>query len=66
MSCVIYGKNVYRLEDSESGATLLTEIIPCADAEGDGYTTSSPQDADGNDVTSGILFTVQVYDDVAF
>lgn len=60
--CPIYGKNVYKFDDSASGALLIAEIIPCADAEGDDMVTYSPTDADGNEVTSGILFTVQVYE----
>ncbi len=66
VSCALFGKNVYHFEDSASGATLVAEIIPCADAEGDDMITFSPTDADGNEVTSGILFTVQVYDDTLF
>lgn len=60
--CPIYGKNVYNFDDPASGALLLAEIIPCADAEGDGMNTFDPVDANGNTVTTGILFVIQVYE----
>lgn len=60
--CPIYGKNVYNFDDPASGALLLAEIIPCADAKGDGTNSFDPVDADGNTVTTGILFVVQVYE----
>jgi len=60
--CPIFGKNVYKLDDSASGMLLIAEIIPCADAEGDGAIAFSPADPEGNPITSGILFTVQVYE----
>ena len=60
--CPIYGKNVYNFDDPASGALLLAEIIPCADAKGDGMNSFDPVDADGNTVTTGILFVVQVYE----
>ena len=60
--CPIYGKNVYNFDDPASDALLLAEIIPCADAKGDGMNSFDPVDADGNTVTTGILFVVQVYE----
>lgn len=60
--CPIYGKNVYNFDDPASGALLLAEIIPCADAKGDGMNSFDPIDANGNTVTTGVLFVVQVYE----
>ena len=60
--CPIYGKNVYNFDDPASGALLLAEIIPCADAKGDDMNSFDPVDADGNTVTTGVLFVVQVYE----
>lgn len=60
--CPIFGKNVYNFDDPASGALLLAEIIPCADARGDGVYSSSPIDPNRNDVTTGILFVVQTYE----
>lgn len=60
--CPIFGKNVYNFDDPASGALLLAEIIPCADAKGDGVYSSSPIDPNRNDVTTGILFVVQTYE----
>ena len=61
-SCPIYGKNVYNFDDPASGALLLAEIIPCADAKGDDMNLFDPIDANGNTVTTGVLFVVQVYE----
>lgn len=58
--CPIYGKNVYNFDDPASGALLLAEIIPCADAKGDGINSFDPIDPNENTVTTGILFVVQV------
>ena len=60
--CPIYGKNVYNFDDPASGALLLAEIIPCADTKGDDMDSSYPIDANGNTVTTGVLFVVQVYE----
>lgn len=60
--CPIYGKNVYNFDDPASGALLLAEIIPCADAKGDGMNSFDPIDANGNTLTTGVLFVVQVYE----
>ena len=60
--CPIYGKNVYNFDDPASGALLLAEIIPCADAKGDGTNSFDPIDANENTVTTGVLFVVQVYE----
>lgn len=32
----LYGTNVYCMDDTDSDKRLVAEIIPCADAEGDG------------------------------
>ena len=55
----LYGTNVYCMDDSDSNKRLVAEIIPCADAEGDGLTILSPRDPEGNEITSGIFITVQ-------
>ena len=60
--CPIYGKNVYNFDDPASGALLLAEIIPCADAKGDGMNSFDPIDPNRNTVTTGVLFVVQVYE----
>lgn len=55
----LYGTNVYCMDDTDSDKRLVAEIIPCADAEGDGLTILSPRDPEGNEITSGIFITVQ-------
>lgn len=55
----LYGTNVYCMDDSDSKKRLVAEIIPCADAEGDGLTIFAPMDPEGNEITSGIFIVVQ-------
>lgn len=55
----LYGTNVYCMDDSDSKKRLVAEIIPCADAEGDGLMTYAPMDPEGNEITSGIFIVVQ-------
>lgn len=55
----LYGTNVYCMDDSDSDKRLVAEIIPCADAEGDGLMTYAPMDPEGNEITSGIFIVVQ-------
>lgn len=55
----LYGTNVYCMDDSDSNKRLVAEIIPCADAEGDGLMTYAPMDPEGNEITSGIFIVVQ-------
>lgn len=55
----LYGTNVYCTDDSDSKKRLVAEIIPCADAEGDGLMTYAPMDPEGNEITSGIFIVVQ-------
>lgn len=55
----LYGTNVYCMDDSDSNKRLVAEIIPCADAEGDGITIFAPMDPEGNEITSGIFIVVQ-------
>lgn len=55
----LYGTNVYCMDDTDSDKRLVAEIIPCADAEGDGLMTYAPMDPEGNEITSGIFIVVQ-------
>lgn len=55
----LYGTNVYCIDDTDSDKRLVAEIIPCADAEGDGLMTYAPMDPEGNEITSGIFIVVQ-------
>lgn len=55
----LYGTNVYCMDDTDSDKRLVAEIIPCADAEGDGLMTYAPMDPKGNEITSGIFIVVQ-------
>lgn len=55
----LYGTNVYCMDDSDSKKRLVAEIIPCADAEGDGLTIFAPMDPEENEITSGIFIVVQ-------
>lgn len=55
----LYGTNVYCMNDSDSNKRLVAEIIPCADAEGDGLTIFAPVDPEENEITSGIFIVVQ-------
>lgn len=55
----LYGANVYCMDDSDSKKRLVAEIIPCADAKGDGLMTYAPMDPEGNEITSGIFIVVQ-------
>ncbi len=55
----LYGTNVYCMDDTDSDKRLVAEIIPCADAEGDGLMTYAPTDPEGNEITSGIFIVVQ-------
>lgn len=55
----LYGTNVYCMDDTDSDKRLVAEIIPCADAKGDGLMTYAPMDPEGNEITSGIFIVVQ-------
>lgn len=55
----LYGTNVYCMDNTDSDKRLVAEIIPCADAEGDGLMTYAPMDPEGNEITSGIFIVVQ-------
>lgn len=55
----LYGTNVYCIDDTDSDKRLVAEIIPCADAKGDGLMTYAPMDPEGNEITSGIFIVVQ-------
>lgn len=55
----LYGTNAYIISDTDSSTRLLVEIIPCADAQGDGFMTFAPVDPDGEDITSGVFISVQ-------
>lgn len=55
----LYGTNVYCMDDTDSDKRLVAEIIPCADAEGDGLMTYAPMDPEDNEITSGIFIVVQ-------